>query len=1191
MPLLSRALALVVMCFCLVPAAASAAYDPFFAAPQTVANMNTVAPAVSGDARAYGVATGDFDKDGDADMFVGRTTGHMAFVRSNGDGTFAAPTVMAWKQTTNNAWAFTAADVNSDSNLDVVWGANTDNPGCSVAGTGCTVTPQVLDGEVRAFLGNGDGTFQESPYFVSGVRHNKGILLSDVGTDAGSVTAGDVDADGDADVVAGSLDGTNSTVKLLRNAGSGAFVTSSIISQPSATSGDGASPTYFPVTTPTTSPWGLATGDADADGDTDLFVGDRALYVYLFENDGTGTFTVKPGNIPNIAARPNVYLRHDPTYRAAVGFTPSLAAGDVDGDGRADVAVGLHSGTQAKNTQVHDGEVVLNVSRGGRHELFGSIGDLGNNVRGLQIADVNGDGARDIVGGEFEGFVKLMRQLPPGDDDGDGISNYVDNAPEHPNAPRIDMNTDGAITHLDQLDNDGDTVLGDPEDESTWQRRGDAADPDDDNDGVADGDDNCRLVSNAGQENGDDDGRGNACDPLDQTDDDGDGLPNGPEEGDPLYSETLAAAKRWSEGDTHFVIRIDALGRLFQNEFTGLMSDAAISSPETWPAKCQGMYNAGDPDPGCATLAGGKEVPVSTVVIPRLLWTDPEVVDWINDRNDNPLFEIGQHGTYHFSNTTGGDWKDLADRNFFSCELCGFDTTESFELLKAGHDTLTGNYDNHWLKQSGATAASPKIDWNASANPLISYAPPFNASDDASREATAWLGLKAFSASVHEEGGGGIGQFFSPDENAFEKFDRYGMFHVSADTELEPPTAPYDPATYREYLESETNDGGLTTWLIEEVEWSGRPCNEADRLADLCNGGSNRENNTVYGPRWDGWMQLLDYVKSYPGGVAMTMGEVALAKSYDNAPTVANADQADGDHDGIGDVIEGAAVEVGGGGLVRNQAGTISATLLNGAGDPIADQAVELRFDADGDGTAETYDATTGDDGVATATVTPTRDVGPAGVSASWDGGRGVTASDTGDVTVRDETGLELTAPAQGQVTDAVSLSAKLTDSDGSPLAGQSVTLSIGSTSATATTDAGGVASASLTLAGPARSDTARAEFAGAGEYGQSSDSAPFSVLKEDTAVTLGAPVTSKGSTTVTATLREADGAGLASRTLAFFAEVRKGKAPATWEPIGSVTTGPAGSATFAVPAKYKGSRLRADFAGDASFLASSATQ
>ena len=114
------------------------------------------------------------------------------------------------------------------------------------------------------------------------------------------------------------------------------------------------------------------------------------------------------------------------------------------------------------------------------------------------------------------------------------------------------------------------------------------------------------------------------------------------------------------------------------------------------------------------------------------------------------------------------------------------------------------------------------------------------------------------------------------------------MFHASADLELEPPDTTgdtYNQAQYENYLQSNTDDGGLTTWLIEEVEWSGRPCQNDDRLG-TCNGGSNRENNTVYRPRWDGWMQLLDFVKNYPGGVAMTMGEVALAKGYDNAPTV-----------------------------------------------------------------------------------------------------------------------------------------------------------------------------------------------------------------------------------------------------------------------------------------------------------------
>jgi hypothetical protein len=149
-----------------------------------------------------------------------------------------------------------------------------------------------------------------------------------------------------------------------------------------------------------------------------------------------------------------------------------------------------------------------------------------------------------------------------------------------------------------------------------------------------------------------------------------------------------------------------------------------------------------------------------------------------------------------------------------------------------------GNYDNKWLVDSGATASSPKIDWADSANPLLSYAPPFNASDEEGRRAVALLGLKAWSASVHEEGGGSLGQFFSPDEDAFEQFDRFGLFHVSADLEFEPPEPGVTAAEYADYLEANTEPGGLNTWLIEEVEWSGRPCNELDRLADLCNGQS-----------------------------------------------------------------------------------------------------------------------------------------------------------------------------------------------------------------------------------------------------------------------------------------------------------------------------------------------------------------
>ena len=154
-----------------------------------------------------------------------------------------------------------------------------------------------------------------------------------------------------------------------------------------------------------------------------------------------------------------------------------------------------------------------------------------------------------------------------------------------------------------------------------------------------------------------------------------------------------------------------------------------------------------------------------------------------------------------------------------------------------------------------------KVDWAAAANPQISCAPPFNASDPAGRLGMARLGCRSFSASVAEESGyPGYSEIFSPEGGHHEQFDQFGMFHASADLELDPPLTPgdtYDPSAYDAYLAANTDAGGLTTWLIEEVEWSGRPCNNDDRLG-TCNGGSNRENNTVYLPRWNAWLQVLD---------------------------------------------------------------------------------------------------------------------------------------------------------------------------------------------------------------------------------------------------------------------------------------------------------------------------------------------
>ena len=1159
-------------------------WDPYFAAPVPVADLGATT-------RPFGIAAGDFDGDGNVDLVVGRTTGNIHWLKGNGDGTFAAPVQFAWKQAFFNAWAFAAADVNGDERLDIVWGANANSPG--------TAPFSVNDGEIRAFLGNGDGTFEQNSYLISGVLHNAGVLLADIGTDAGSLTAGDIDGDGDDDIVAGAVDGPSSVVGVLRNEG-GVFLVETLISQPSATAPG--TPIYFPGTSTQNSPWGLALGDADGDGDLDLWVGDRALYVYLFLNDGFGAFELAVPAAPPLPTRPNVLLAHD-TYRAAVGYTPSLGSGDLNGDGRVDLVLGLQSGAQAAPV-AHDGELLLDLSQEGGLTLSGVMGDIGWMARGVTVVDVDRDGALDIVAAEYGGKIYLLRQLPPLDTDGDGISDYVDNAPGVANAPRLDMNADGSTNAADQLDNDFDTMLGDPSDPSTWNRLGDPVDADDDNDGVPDGSDNCPFVSNPSQADADGDAWGDACDPSDSRDADADGVPDGPTPGESSFEMFRAARIKWSQGNTHFVVRIDALGRWFQNEFTQLMTDASTLTPEAWAAKCwenyeppeDGTYEpCGDDATKTLTLAGGKEVPVSLVVIPKQLWTDPPVISWINDRNDNLRFELSQHATYHVNNVPVSDWKDMPDRNYYSCEMCGLSEAENFELLKVGFDTLLGNYSNKWVAQSGATTSSLKIDWAASAWPLLTFSPPYNASDTIGRKAAAQFGFKGFSASVFEEESPTLGPIFSPEGSHHEQFDQFGMFHVSADLQLNPPptsAGTYDVAAYHQYLADHTQPGGLNTWLIEEVDWSGRPCNDDDRLG-TCGGGSNRENNTVYDARWNAWMQVLDYIKTYPGGVALTMAEVALAKGADNAPTANNPDQADADHDGVGDVIDDAVLDAASASLRRNVAGELAAVLTNGAGDPITGQTVEFRFDADADGGDETYPATTDAAGRASVPVTPTRPVGTTSFSVSWDG-RLVTASATGTATVLDASAIALDPanPTSGWVGDVVTVAATLADSGGAPIAGAQVTFAIGMATGEGTTGEDGRAVAAVVLASPAGNTTLTATFAGSTFFGSSSAQSAFTVALVPTSLTLTDAVASKSERAIAqATLRNSAGVPVVGQPVVFSTEVKE-KGQATFVAIGTVMTDAAGVAIFEVPAKYVSTKprpIRAQFNQTAAYAASSA--
>jgi hypothetical protein len=88
-----------------------------------------------------------------------------------------------------------------------------------------------------------------------------------------------------------------------------------------------------------------------------------------------------------------------------------------------------------------------------------------------------------------------------------------------------------------------------------------------------------------------------------------------------------------------------------------------------------------------------------------------------------------------------------------------------------------------------------------------------------------------------------------------------------------------------------------------------------------------------------------------------------------------------------------------------------------------------------------------------------------------------------------------------GQHSDAVSLSATLTDDGLSPLAGKTVTFMVGTQTTSALTDASGVAHTTLVLTQPSSSTTVTAGFSGDAEYAAGSTSTGFTIEAEDTRV------------------------------------------------------------------------------------------
>jgi hypothetical protein len=346
------------------------------------------------------VATGDLDRDGDIDVLSytinSGGTGHVRWHQNDGtprdSGSWTTRPIADDEAGQGNGGRgnVTAVDVDGDGDLDAVstsFGNNTihwyENNGASPpAWTSRTITT-TAQGSVRVFMADVDGDGDPDAITAAQSTDSNISWYENDGTPAngpwthrtistavelpGMVVAGDLDGDGDVDIVS-----TDEHVSVEPfEPGQIAWYENKTIHR-SAT---------FPVETlvSTAADGARAAFAADVDGDGDLDIlsasfNDNALRWY--ENDGT----------------PNVGAWTARLVGSATGAT-SVSAADIDGDGDMDVIA----------TASTDGRVLWFENNGASPPSFTSrtITAAAPNVAWAVPADINGDGRMDVVSASF----------------------------------------------------------------------------------------------------------------------------------------------------------------------------------------------------------------------------------------------------------------------------------------------------------------------------------------------------------------------------------------------------------------------------------------------------------------------------------------------------------------------------------------------------------------------------------------------------------------------------------------------------------------------------------------------------------------------------------------------------------------------------------------------------------------------